>query len=162
MWRSSLRLHNPRPQIRESLPERNDCHHCYVGLSNVTAVWIIMHDLTLRPATRGQLRISFLRIHLTNELHWAEPFLRSRQLHSHSRISQHFMETEGSLPCSQEPSTGPYPAAEQSSPVHTTPSYLSKIHLNIILPPTSVFLVESSPPCVLHALPTSSSLTWSL
>jgi hypothetical protein len=32
--------------------------------------------------------------------HGAEPFLRSRQLCSYSRTSQHFMETEGSLPCS--------------------------------------------------------------
>jgi hypothetical protein len=38
----------------------------------------------------------------------AEHFLRSRQLCSPSRTSQHFMETEGSIPCSQEPSTGPY------------------------------------------------------
>jgi hypothetical protein len=29
--------------------------------------------------------------------------LRRRQLNSYSRIPQHFMETEGSLPCSQEP-----------------------------------------------------------
>jgi hypothetical protein len=35
-----------------------------------------------------------------------EPFLRSCQLRSHSRNSQHFMEPEGSLPCSQEPSAG--------------------------------------------------------
>jgi hypothetical protein len=41
--------------------------------------------------------------------HGAEPFLRSRQLCSHARTSQHFMEPESSLPCSQEPSTGPYP-----------------------------------------------------
>jgi hypothetical protein len=41
--------------------------------------------------------------------HGAEPFLRSRQLCSYSRTSQCFMETEGSLPRSQEPSTGPYP-----------------------------------------------------
>jgi hypothetical protein len=33
--------------------------------------------------------------------------LRSRQLCSYSRTSQHFMEPEGSLPCSQ----GPYPEA---------------------------------------------------
>jgi hypothetical protein len=41
------------------------------------------------------------------------------------------MEPENSLPCSQEPSTDPYPEPDQS-----TPSYLSKIHSNIILPPT--------------------------
>jgi hypothetical protein len=33
----------------------------------------------------------------------AEPFLRSRQLCSHSRTFQHFMEPEGSVPCSQKP-----------------------------------------------------------
>jgi hypothetical protein len=29
------------------------------------------------------------------------------------------------------------PVLSQMNPVHTTPSYFSKIHLNIILPPTS-------------------------
>jgi hypothetical protein len=28
------------------------------------------------------------------------------------------MEPESSLPCSQEPSTGPYPESDQSSPYH--------------------------------------------
>jgi hypothetical protein len=40
------------------------------------------------------------------------------QLHSHSRLSQHFMEPEGSLPCSQGHSTGPYPEPDKSSPHH--------------------------------------------
>jgi hypothetical protein len=51
-------------------------------------------------------------------LHGAEPFLRSRQSLSYSRISQHYMEPEGSLPRSQEPSTGPYPQPDQCSPRH--------------------------------------------
>jgi hypothetical protein len=36
----------------------------------------------------------------------AEPFLRNCQLCSCTRTSQHFMEPEGSLSCSQQPSTG--------------------------------------------------------
>jgi hypothetical protein len=58
----------------------------------------------------------------------AEPFLRSCQLCSYLRTSQHFMEPEGSLPCSQELSTGPYPESDRSSPNHPI---LSKIHFNI-------------------------------
>jgi hypothetical protein len=50
--------------------------------------------------------------------HGAEPFLGSCQLSSHSRNSQHFMETKDSLRCSQEPSTGPYPGPGQSNPYH--------------------------------------------
>jgi hypothetical protein len=49
----------------------------------------------------------------------AEPFLRSCQLCSYSRTFQHFMEPEGSLPCSQEPPTGPYTQPDQSNPYHT-------------------------------------------
>jgi hypothetical protein len=33
-------------------------------------------------------------------------------------FKKHFMEPEGSLRCSQEPSTGPYPEPNQSSPSH--------------------------------------------
>jgi len=40
----------------------------------------------------------------------------------------HFMETNGSLPCTQQPTTCPYP-------VHTVP--FSTIHFNIVLPSTS-------------------------
>jgi hypothetical protein len=45
------------------------------------------------------------------------------------------MEPEGSLPCSQEPTTGPN--SEPDNQINTTPSYLSKIDFNIFHPPTS-------------------------
>jgi hypothetical protein len=67
----------------------------------------------------------------------AEPFLRSCQLCSYSRTSKHFRELEGSLSCSQEPSIGPYPKPDRSSPHHPIP--LSSIlilstHLHLGLP----------------------------
>jgi hypothetical protein len=86
------------------------------------------------------------------------------------------MEPEGSLPCSQEPSNGPYPEPDRSSPYDLIPSYLSKIHFNIMhityvlvflvvsfllaFPPIS-YMHSSSPPFVLHALPLTTILTWS-
>jgi hypothetical protein len=47
------------------------------------------------------------------------------------------MEPEGLISCSPERSTGPYPEPYQSNTLHAIPSYLSKIHINIVLPPTS-------------------------
>jgi hypothetical protein len=64
----------------------------------------------------------------------AQPFLRSCQLSSHSRTSQHFLEPAGSLPCPQELSTGPYPEPDRSSPYNPI---LSKIYFNIVHPLTS-------------------------
>jgi hypothetical protein len=45
------------------------------------------------------------------------PSWGSRQLCSH-RTSQHFMEPKGSIPCSQDPSIGPYLEPYQSNPHH--------------------------------------------
>jgi hypothetical protein len=89
--------------------------------------------------------------------HRVKSSLKSCQLCSYSRNSQHFMEPEGSLLCSQEPSTGPYPEPDQSNPYHPI---LSKIHFYISQSPTSSLLVfppislmhSYSPPFVLHAL----------
>jgi hypothetical protein len=82
---------------------------------------------------------------------------------------QHIMEHESSLLCSQEPSTGSYRKPDQSNPI------LPKIHINIILQPTSTFFPSGLFPsrlptktlhaatvssCVLHALPISFFLTW--
>jgi hypothetical protein len=40
------------------------------------------------------------------------------------------MELEGSLPCLQGPSTGPYPEPDESSPYHSI--RISKIHFSLI------------------------------
>jgi hypothetical protein len=107
-----------------------------------------------------------------NSIHGGEPFFRSRQLCSHSRTSQHFMEPEGSLPYSQEPYTSPYPEPDISSPYHPHPISLRFILIlstqlrlglrsGLFLSsfPTNILYVFRFSPFVLHALPISSSLT---
>jgi hypothetical protein len=61
------------------------------------------------------LKVSYPYSSLYLLTYGAEPFLKSRQLCSPSRTSQHFMEPEVSIPCSQEPSTGLYPEPYHSS-----------------------------------------------
>jgi hypothetical protein len=86
------------------------------------------------PCTRETTGLKLLHYRPFLLTYGAEPFFRSCQLCSHSRTSQHFMEPEGSSPYSQEPSTGPYPKPDRSSPYHPI---LSKIYFNTVLPPTS-------------------------
>jgi hypothetical protein len=54
----------------------------------------------------------------TNWLYGADHYWRDYNLCSHSRTFQDFMEPEGSIPLSQEVSTGPY-----REPVHSIPPY---------------------------------------
>jgi hypothetical protein len=51
------------------------------------------------------------------------------------KISCFLMEPEGSLPCSQKPPLDPI--LSQLNPVRTVDPCLLKVHLNVILPPTS-------------------------
>jgi hypothetical protein len=96
--------------------------------------------------------------------------LRDRPLRSYSRISQHSVETEGSVPCSEENSTGPHHEPDQTSQYHPYPIPLRSIlisstHLRPSIPsglfrsgsPTSNIYASSFPPVVPHALPISSS-----
>jgi hypothetical protein len=66
-----------------------------------------------------------------------KPTMWSRVLHGKLIVSQlvkkfqSFMEPEGSVPCSQKPTTGHCPEPDKSSPL--PPSYFLNIHFNIIL-----------------------------
>jgi hypothetical protein len=96
---------------------RNTLTHSYTimpismdGASFLNYMFVFMgHEVHSDFVPRNQcsqLEILTVMHHLLT--YRAEPFLRSHQLCSCSR-TQHFMEPEGSLLCSQEPSTGPYP-----------------------------------------------------
>ena len=77
-----------------------------------------------------------------NNLHAAQCFWSSQQLHSQSSN----MEQEGSLPCAQQPSTCPCPEQDESN--HISPSQnLFNIYSNIILlsTPTSLKWFPSFP-----------------
>jgi hypothetical protein len=86
----------------------------------------LSHQTDFEVMASVSVHIFLIACHHSHSLtHGAEPFLRSRQLCSYSRTSQHFMEPEGSLLCSQEPLLAPI--VSQINPIHTVPSYLRSI-----------------------------------
>jgi hypothetical protein len=50
------------------------------------------------------------------------PSLEAASCAATQEVLSNFMESEGSLPSSQEPFTSPYPETDQSSPYHPIPS----------------------------------------
>jgi hypothetical protein len=89
----------------------------------------------LHESNSYQRLVSLSPLHTSLVLtHGAEPFLRSCQLCSYSRTSQHFMEPGGSLPCSQEPSTGPYSEPDRSNPSHPISILILSTYLRLGLP----------------------------
>jgi hypothetical protein len=67
-----------------------------------------------------QLKSAVHKFHVAscNYLHGAGPFLRSRQLHKHSRNSQHFIETQRSITVFTTALYLPLSWVNQSSPYH--------------------------------------------
>jgi hypothetical protein len=74
--------------------------------------------------------------------------LKSCKLCSYSRISQHFIEPEGLLPCSQDPSTGPYPEPDQSSPYHPILILFSHLRLGFLSGLLPSPLSHQNPICI--------------
>jgi hypothetical protein len=52
---------------------------------------------------------------ILSQIHPFHKFILNTSSLSYSSISQHFIEPKSSLPCSQEPTTAPYPKPNQSS-----------------------------------------------
>jgi hypothetical protein len=81
-----------------------------------TSYYLLMIISICKALQNNFLSIKPLQLYLLT--YGIGPFLRSCKLCSHSGTSQHFMQPEDSTSCSQEPSTGPYPDPDRSSPYH--------------------------------------------
>jgi hypothetical protein len=80
--------------------------------------WLKFHSLWQYRETNGMHSMAVCVFFPFPSLYGTEHYSIGRQLCSHSRASQHFMEPEGSSPHSQELSIGSYSEPDQSSPHH--------------------------------------------
>jgi hypothetical protein len=95
-----------RPQVAD----RGDGLHIWRVAANILNMHRGLPKMGGPATKRSRVR--------TPLIHASEPFLRSRQLCSYSRNSQHIMEPVDLLPRSQEPSTGHYTEPDRFSPYH--------------------------------------------
>jgi hypothetical protein len=101
-------------------------------------LWVVSYTsfaVSDRPNVRGYINYAVEIVSL-NKLR-VQSFLKSWQSLSFSRSNTLFIESEGSLPCSQQPATGPYLESDASS-APPFPPYFRKIHSNVIPPSASV------------------------
>jgi hypothetical protein len=96
-----------------------------------------------QPLTGTALPLPFNLLHLKkldfrghSLTHRAEPFLRSCQLRSNSRNNPIILGNLKVHYCVHK-RPPPVPILSQINPIHTIPTYLSKIHFNIVHSPTS-------------------------
>jgi hypothetical protein len=99
-------------------------------LRSVLTTWRLADPLNCEVA------LTLAIVAITNQPHGVEPFLRSHQLLSYSRISRYSTKSKYLLPCSEERRL--HVTLSEINPVDTTPYCFSKIYFNIILPYTSV------------------------
>jgi hypothetical protein len=119
-------VHNDIPDYTESHSRRQQIFTLLHVPAVLCRTVFESSSLYVQQRFPARIKIAFIRkyvnhrrvcrgVNLTHSLtHAAEPFLRSCQLCSYSRTSQHFMEPGGS----SKPSTGPYPEPDRSNPHH--------------------------------------------
>jgi hypothetical protein len=118
-------------------------------------------DLKGRKFKYANLIRYFVHKFQTHSLaHRAEPFLRSRQLRSHSRVPS--ILRNPTVHYRIHKSHTLVPVLSQINSIHNIPVYLSKIHFNIVHPPTSLspqwslsFLLSNQHPICISLRPHS-------